>query len=60
MRKAAMQRGVVAVLDVGTSKIACLILRFDGNGRGALPMDGVGSLAGERVCGLGCDDGSHI
>ena len=30
MRRAAMQRGVVAVLDVGTSKIACLILRFDG------------------------------
>ena len=54
MRKAAMQRGVVAVLDVGTSKIACLILRFDGAGRGALPMDGVGSLAGQagfRVIG---------
>ena len=30
MRKAAMQRGVVAVLDVGSSKIACLVLRFDG------------------------------
>src|SRR6056297_3190686 len=28
MRKAALQRGVVAVLDVGTSKIACLVLRF--------------------------------
>ena len=33
MRKAALQRGVVAVLDVGTSKIACLVLRFDGTGR---------------------------
>jgi cell division protein FtsA len=30
MRRTAIQRGVVAVLDVGTSKIACLILRFDG------------------------------
>ena len=27
MRRAAMQRGVIAILDVGTSKIACLILR---------------------------------
>ena len=26
MRKAAMQRGVVAILDVGTSKIACMVL----------------------------------
>ena len=31
MRKIAMQRGVVAILDVGSSKIACLILRFDGS-----------------------------
>ena len=31
MRRAAMQRGVIAILDVGTSKIACLILRFDGS-----------------------------
>ena len=30
MRKAAMQRGVIAILDIGTSKIACLVLRFDG------------------------------
>ena len=30
MRRAAMQRGVIAILDVGTSKIACLVLRFDG------------------------------
>ncbi|WP_375254872.1 cell division protein FtsA [Yoonia sp.] len=53
MRKAAMQRGVVAILDVGSSKIACLVLRFDGpeQFRGA---DGVGSLAGQsqfRVIG---------
>lgn len=52
MRKAAMQRGVVAVLDIGSSKIACLVLRFDGTE----PMtdDGIGSLAGQsgfRVIG---------
>ncbi|MEN9012547.1 MAG: cell division protein FtsA, partial [Yoonia sp.] len=53
MRKAAMQRGVIAILDIGTSKIACLVLRFDGpeTFRGA---EGVGSLAGQssfRVIG---------
>ena len=45
MRKAAMQRGVIAVLDVGTTKISCLILRFDGvnlNDEG----EGVGSISG--------------
>ena len=46
MRKAAMQRGVIAVLDVGSSKIACLILRFDGPER-LREGDGVGSMAGQ-------------
>lgn len=53
MRKAALQRGVIAILDVGTSKIACLILRFDGFEEGVEP-DGVGSMAGQsnfRVIG---------
>ncbi len=53
MRKAAMQRGVVAILDVGTSKIACLVLRFDGPER-FRSVDGVGSMAGQsqfRVIG---------
>ena len=53
MRKAAMQRGVVAILDVGTSKIACLILRFDGPGQ-FRATDGVGPMAGQsqfRVIG---------
>ncbi|MGH1465202.1 MAG: cell division protein FtsA [Cognatishimia sp.] len=53
MRKAAMQRGVVAVLDVGTSKIACLVLRFDG-GEHLSEAEGIGSLAGQssfRVIG---------
>ncbi|RMH39421.1 MAG: cell division protein FtsA [Alphaproteobacteria bacterium] len=52
-RQAAIDRGVVAVLDIGSSKFACLILRFDG---GAMPTgdDGIGSLAGQsgfRVIG---------
>ena len=45
MRKAAMQRGVVAILDVGSSKIVCLILRFDGTDK-LTEGDGIGSLAG--------------
>lgn len=52
MRKAAMQRGVVAILDVGTSKIACLILNFDEADSGG--GDGIGTLAGQasfRVIG---------
>ena len=53
MRKAAMQRGVIAILDVGTSKIACLVLRFDGPDR-FREADGVGPMAGQssfRVIG---------
>jgi cell division protein FtsA len=52
-RQAAMQRGVIAVLDVGSSKIACLILRFDGPGQ-FKEADGIGSMAGQssfRVIG---------
>lgn len=48
MRRAAMQRGVVAVLDVGTSKVSCLVLRFDGAPR--IPdSEGIGSLAGQSA-----------
>lgn len=53
IRRQALQRGVVAILDVGSSKIACLILRFDGTGRLA-EDSGIGSLAGQsgfRVVG---------
>lgn len=52
MRKAAMQRGVVAVLDIGTAQTTCLILRFDGGHEAG--QNGVGSLAGQsrfRVIG---------
>ncbi len=47
MRRAALQRGVIAILDIGTTKIACLVLRFDGN-----PMqdgDQVGPMAGQAA-----------
>ena len=53
LRRAALQRGVIAILDVGTSKIACLILRFDGLEE-KTDSDGVGSMAGQsnfRVIG---------
>lgn len=53
MRRAAMQRGVIAILDVGTSKIACLVLRFDGF-EPDRDADGVGPMAGQssfRVIG---------
>ena len=46
MRSAALQRGVIAVLDVGTSKVGCLILKFDGTEE-KIDGDGVGSLAGQ-------------
>ncbi|MCY3985175.1 MAG: cell division protein FtsA [Roseovarius sp.] len=55
IRKAALQRGVIAVLDVGTSKIACLVLKFEmmdhlKEAEGIGPMAG---YAGFRVIGVG-------
>ncbi len=53
MRRAAIQRGVVAILDVGTSKIACLVLRFDARER-VSEGEGIGAMAGQtqfRVIG---------
>ncbi len=53
MRQAAMQRGVIAVLDIGTWKVACLVLRFDGPDNFS-DGDGVGTMAGQsrfRVIG---------
>lgn len=48
MRQAAMQRGVIAILDVGSSKIGCLVLRFDGPDR-FREADGVGTMAGQSA-----------
>lgn len=53
-RAAAMKRGVVAVLDIGTSKFACLVLRFDPESTEAEAVEGIGSLdnhANMRVIG---------
>ncbi|MEO8531169.1 MAG: cell division protein FtsA [Deltaproteobacteria bacterium] len=48
MRQAAIQRGVISVLDIGTTKIACLILRFDGE-EPKRDADGVGPMAGQTA-----------
>ncbi len=42
-REAALRRGVVAVLDIGTSKISCLVLQFapGREGEGSLPKRGL-------------------
>ncbi len=53
MRRAAIQRGVIAVLDIGTAKVACLVLRFD-RPDGVVETEGVGPMAGQsgfRVIG---------
>ena len=53
MRQQALQRGVIAILDVGTTKVACLVLRFDGTAR-LSDDNSIGSLAGQsgfRVIG---------
>ena len=46
MRQAALQRGVIGVLDVGSTKVSCLILKFDGVAYQE-EADGVGPLAGQ-------------
>ena len=46
MRQSALQRGTLAILDLGSTKIGCLILRFDGLDP-SLASDQVGSLAGQ-------------
>ena len=53
-RKIAIQRGVIAVLDVGTSKVACFVLKFDGVKPRELE-DTVGSMVGQadfRIIGV--------
>jgi cell division protein FtsA len=55
MRRMAMQRGVVGILDVGTFKIAALVLKFDPSKTPA-EGSGVGAMAGQagfRVIGAG-------
>jgi cell division protein FtsA len=52
-RQEAMRRGVVAILDIGTHKTSCLVLRFD-QVEDAAPAEGIGAMAGQsnfRVIG---------
>ena len=55
MRRAAMQRGVIAVLDIGTYKVSALVLKTDP--ANAMPKaQGIGNLGGQagfRVIGAG-------
>jgi cell division protein FtsA len=55
MRRAAMQRGVIGVLDIGSYKVAALVLKIEAES--ATPrMPGIGNLgghAGFRVIGAG-------
>lgn len=55
MRRAAMQRGVIAVVDIGTYKVAALVLKLDP--QNAAPAGtGIGNLGGQagfRVIGAG-------
>jgi len=53
-RRAALQRGVVAILDVGTSKIVCMILQFDPSVQ-INASEGIGAIANHgsfRVIGV--------
>lgn len=53
-RQAAMNRGVVSILDIGTSKIVCMVLQFDPNAQ-ISPEHGVGAIANHgsfRVIGV--------
>ena len=53
-RRNALQRGLVAVLDVGTTKMACMVLQFDAKLNDDVRL-GVGNLANHgsfRVIGV--------
>ena len=51
MRKFAIQRGVIAVIDAGSSKVACLILRFDSSDD-ILSGEVIGAMAGQSTFGV--------
>ena len=53
-KREAVSRGVIAVLDIGTSKIICMILRFDPNVQhsGELPSDNIARHACFEVVGV--------
>ena len=45
-RQDALKRGVVAVLDIGSHKVSCLVLKFDSS-EIASPAEGIGAMAGQ-------------
>lgn len=56
LRRVAMQRGTIAVLDVGSFKVACLVLRITGEGQAPALADSApraASRAAFRVIGAG-------
>ena len=64
-RETALRRGVIAVLDIGTSKVVCLVLQFvpdeDGDASGARPSLRHGAFrvigaANTRSRGMHCGD----
>jgi len=56
LRQQALQRGSLAILDIGTYKIGCLVLKFGAEGTVPAPGAGLNGLAGQtgfRVIGAG-------
>jgi cell division protein FtsA len=56
LRRVAMQRGAIAVLDIGSFKIACLVLKVGGDGLPPAVADGAGPVVQRgsfRVIGAG-------
>jgi hypothetical protein len=51
MRRQAMQRGVIAVLDIGTSKDRLPVLQFDGPGGSSAKPTASGRWPGSRISG---------
>ena len=53
-RQVAIQRGLISILDVGSSKITCFVLSFDGSGE-FKDSDGIGPMSGQssfRIIGV--------
>jgi cell division protein FtsA len=56
LRKVAMQRGTIAVLDIGSFKVGCLVLKVGGEGQLPAVSDGGAAMAARsafRVIGAG-------
>ena len=63
LRRAAMQRGVIAALDIGTYKIAAVVLKLEPDTQGVGLGTGIGNMAGQagfRVIGAGTTRSSGV